>query len=63
MRGVSSSARTTDLALLTGSENQAFGVQPVQTIPVEAFPGSRTIVQSQIQGRANGLINFVSIDL
>jgi len=27
---------------------QAFGVQPVQSIPVKAFPSSRPIVQGQI---------------
>ena len=43
--------------------DEALGVQPVQSIPVEALPGACPVVQSQIQERENGLIDFVCVNL
>ena len=43
--------------------DQALGVQPIDSIPVEPLPGSRPVVQSQIQECENGLIDFVCVDL
>jgi len=43
--------------------DEALGVQPVQSIPVEALPGSGPIVQGQIQERENGVIDFVCVNL
>jgi hypothetical protein len=38
-------------------------VEPVQAIPIETFPGSGGIVQSQIQEREDGAVDFIGIDL
>jgi hypothetical protein len=43
--------------------DEALGVQPVESIPVEALPGSGPIVQGQIQERENGVIDFVCVNL
>jgi hypothetical protein len=39
------------LGLAHRVRDQALGVQPVEGIPIKAFPGSRPIVQGQIQER------------
>jgi hypothetical protein len=41
-----------------GSEIKAL----VERIPVEALPGSRSIVQGQTEQRENGVADFIGID-
>jgi hypothetical protein len=54
-----SSAKTTDLALLTGSEINPSGAQPVQGSPIETSPKSRAIMHGQIPQIEDGLIDFI----
>jgi len=51
------------LGLANRVGDEALGVQPVQRIPVETLPGSGPIVQSQIEERENGVIDFVCVNL
>jgi hypothetical protein len=63
-RGPETFARQDDrFGLAHRVRDQTFGVQPVERIPVKAFPSSRPIVQGQIQEREDGLIDFRGIDL
>jgi len=39
------------LGLAHWVRDQTFGVQPVEGIPIKAFPSSRPVVQGQIQER------------
>lgn len=53
----------TDLALPTRSEIKPWRVRPIQDIPAEAFPGSRIIVQGQIEQGEDGVIDFIGVNL
>lgn len=55
--------KVTDLALLTGSEMKPFLVQPIQGVPVEAFPGAAAIMQAQVEEGEDGFVDPVGVDL
>ncbi len=43
--------------------DQAFGMQPVEGVPVERLPGPPPVVQAQQQQRQHGVVDAVVVDL